>query len=66
MLLTRHVWQPGQATVAAYSRSRRVVRITRVKESSRNGSFVDRCGLAPPIDLMRPARERAAESGCVA
>ena len=34
--------------------------------SSPERSFVDWCGLAPPIDLMRPAGERAAESGCVA
>jgi len=33
-------------------------------KTSRNPSFVDRCGLAPPIDLVRPARERAAKSGC--
>jgi len=37
----------------------------RAAKTSHNRSFVGRCGLARSIDLMRPARERAAARGSV-
>ncbi len=40
--------------------------ITRVTRTSRNRSFVGRSGLVSPIDLMRPACERAAGTGRIA